>query len=469
MCLIIYKERNTDLPKKELIKWMDNSFVKNNDGLGYMIKGSQGVIVKKGFETVKELIDSLFKYKESFLTQKELAIHLRNPSPNTVISLDTTHPISSIDEENKQDSFVSKNAIIVHNGAFREFSSSLYGTNVKTSDTKLFMEEYFKPPLKGAELFVYLQKHHEKKLSDFIGHNNKIVIFQKGYKTIKHGYFHKESKFPGIHFSNLSYEESFSSTARSTTSRSDGHFGSRTNGSNCAIGSQHRGSSSNGLGNTYTPLEDYSDFSIGFTYKSNKITSQEIKRYMQCIIPFACSTNESLTKSCTLDSLKLDEKSVCNCCKSLSQTDKDTSESFQMRQSLSQLIRSREFALDKEPFNKQRYENIVKILEFIVENPDRLEFYWHHCESCIDGYSKIVPSNTCVKCKGFGLKLGVMYLKDSQNKVIDRPIEGFRIANSDLRSTVVTTTNMYEFLTRLYELAEARVSRVSPFKMERVY
>ena len=141
MCVIIIKEKNETLPRKEIL---ENCFDRNSHGAGFMYVESGRVVIDKGYMD----FDSFYShYKElcvkfNDFNNKNLVIHMRIATSGG-IERENTHPFPLTDDyEEMKELYFKTDVGIAHNGRIFDFEPSKEQEEQKISDTMLFIKTY---------------------------------------------------------------------------------------------------------------------------------------------------------------------------------------------------------------------------------------------------------------------------------------------------------------------------------------
>lgn len=137
MCLIILAPRGTEKKSEKLFSAVRLGAVTNKDGMGYMYKEGETIIIEKGFTDVEKLIEKL-NTLELNTENGQLAIHLRIGNKGE-ISPEMCHPFvcSKEEQELKLLEGTTNLPVMMHNGTFIGLTLS-----DKKSDTYVFAEKF---------------------------------------------------------------------------------------------------------------------------------------------------------------------------------------------------------------------------------------------------------------------------------------------------------------------------------------
>lgn len=432
MCLIIHKDPNVEFDMEFIEDCIKNSSVKNDDGFGYAIHLGDKIKIRKGFKNEIDLIKSLKKLEKALLDDNEVAIHLRNSSPNTAETIATTHPIVSDSVLNTKTSFLMKKGVAVcHNGSFRDFKTYTYHHGKtecdNSSDTLKFVEEYFSGEGKdGYYLFDYIIKHHNKKLSEFTGYNNnKILIMSPNRETIKIGSWVKESGKDGYAFSNSDYDLTFKNRYTNTNSTKRGNGVSRNHNSYYGAGLFNNNDPIyddllEDSHETNTPKKDElkcddvnvsdimnsksfiipgkgDDLAKRFTVFHRKCSTKiNETKLVYGKIPFSCHQNSNFDKNCPL----LMSKGAC-CNAALLKT--EDPKAIILRKEVGEVIRKQAY-MNRDIFN----QDDIDTLNFIKESK-HVSIAWMACKFC---QSRVRTFASCSHCDNLRSKLKFLLIKD---------------------------------------------------------
>lgn len=194
MCIIVSKERNQSIPSKEIL---ENCFISNPDGAGFMYTNNDRVIIEKGFFTFKEFYKRLMEVDKALdLYKKSLVMHFRIGTSGGY-SEGACHPFPITDNISEiQKSQTSSKLGMVHNGIISNF---VYG---KLSDTQNFVKDFVYPLLKIN--------------CNFLNNKNAINLLYKQSGATKLCFLDKHDNITyvgdfitdkGIKYSNTSYKD----------------------------------------------------------------------------------------------------------------------------------------------------------------------------------------------------------------------------------------------------------------------
>lgn len=186
MCIIVFKPKNEEIPKKEILR---QCFINNPDGIGFMFRHKGRIHIKKGYMDFNDFYADLMEVDgrtKRGLKNTDVLIHFRIATHGAIISAQT-HPFpvsGSIIKMGMLDSKVK--AAIAHNGIIKDYEPPAKSGGL-LSDTMFFILENHND-IEGA-----LKKVKDGKF---------ILMTDKETKKI--GEFIKED---GIYYSNTTYME----------------------------------------------------------------------------------------------------------------------------------------------------------------------------------------------------------------------------------------------------------------------
>ena len=194
MCIIVSKEKNKNIPSKNILK---NCFNANSDGAGFMYVYNNRVIIEKGFFTFDEFYNRLMEVDKSLnLYKKSLVMHFRIGTSGG-FSEGVCHPFPVSDNINDlQKTQVSCKLAMVHNGIISNF---VYG---KLSDTQNFVKDFVYPVYKINSNFL-----NNKSAIDLLYKQSgatKLCFLDKNDNITYVGEFITDQ---GIKYSNTTYKE----------------------------------------------------------------------------------------------------------------------------------------------------------------------------------------------------------------------------------------------------------------------
>lgn len=186
MCIIAVKEKGYKLNKE----YVENCFLYNPDGAGFMFVDNNKVHIEKGFFDVDKYIERLEEIWESKkLEEKNLVMHFRI-STSGGISKETCHPFPISNKLNKlRKTEINCGSGIVHNGIIGK-----YATEKKMSDTQRFIL---------SDIFNIWRTNNKDILAKEFEGNGKFCILKSNGEIELYGKFLFEE---GYIFSNDTYE-----------------------------------------------------------------------------------------------------------------------------------------------------------------------------------------------------------------------------------------------------------------------
>ena len=196
MCIIINKQKGTEVPSKETIRQCWKS---NPHGAGVMYSTGEDVIIKKGFMTLEEFeayIDSIDNP-----TDKGIVYHFRITSHGET-NQQNTHPFPiSKKIEDLKTLDVRTDVGFAHNGIISLTSRDRDITKYGISDTMVFLEKYV------SKIFYLSRRELNQDVLDLIDDlgNSKFSILDKHGEIYTLGNFIEDEE-TGLSFSNTSYK-----------------------------------------------------------------------------------------------------------------------------------------------------------------------------------------------------------------------------------------------------------------------
>ena len=191
MCIILYKEAGTELPKEDVLRRCER---KNSDGIGLMIKKDGWIRIRKGFMNFEEFWAA---YRNEGLTKdSEFAIHFRLATAGGV-SKGNCHPFPVSDNiwDLKKVKFKQGDGVtqaVMHNGILGKGNAFLSDTMMWVKDDLFVVKEHL-----GSDTVMETIKKSTQ--------GSKLLFFDGG-EVRKTGIWY-EDKETGIHYSNLGYKE----------------------------------------------------------------------------------------------------------------------------------------------------------------------------------------------------------------------------------------------------------------------
>ena len=197
MCVIVHKERGTELPSDEILQ---KCFTKNPDGSGILInrKDSKIMEIHKGFmtfDTFKKAYHDLNLSKDD-----EVVFHFRITTSGGTNS-ENCHPFPiSCEVKDLKATRINTPRAFVHNGVLGSGDNLL-----KISDTQVFVKDI----LSRKELSDYLDDEEVQKIiGSYAGTSNKFFVADAEKGVFKRfGNWH-EDKESGCFFSNSYWKSS---------------------------------------------------------------------------------------------------------------------------------------------------------------------------------------------------------------------------------------------------------------------
>lgn len=205
MCVIVVKNKEVDIPKKEYLK---NCFDGNSDGAGLMYTDDGRVIIEKGFmtwEAFEKKFDHLCKKYNNF-KDKSLVCHFRIGTQGKNDKF-TCHPFPVSSKHNMlRKRKVSTDVGVVHNGIIYDYGKSsnwakIHPSDSLLSDTQLFIR-YCLAPYKSLNREFYKNKMVMEYIERAID-GDKMVFLDKDDNVYMLGKFVEHE---GVQYSNTSYE-----------------------------------------------------------------------------------------------------------------------------------------------------------------------------------------------------------------------------------------------------------------------
>lgn len=137
MCIIVYKPKGADFPKKKVL---EQCFINNDDGAGFMYADGQKVHIRKGFMTFEKFYQALQDTIKKVGGRKlPYVLHFRI-STQAGVSPEITHPYPLSDRLADMKKLKCKSNIgIAHNGIIPLTSNF---KSKKANDTMEFITEY---------------------------------------------------------------------------------------------------------------------------------------------------------------------------------------------------------------------------------------------------------------------------------------------------------------------------------------
>ena len=186
MCIIAIKEKGYKLNKE----YVENCFMHNPDGAGFMFVNNNKVHIEKGFFDVDKYIERLEElWDKNHLEEKNLVMHFRI-STSGGISKETCHPFPISNKLRKlRKTEINCGSGVVHNGIIGK-----YAWEEKMSDTQRFILE---------DIFSLWRLNNKDTLAKEFKGNGKFCILKSSGDIELYGDFIKKEE--GWIFSNESY------------------------------------------------------------------------------------------------------------------------------------------------------------------------------------------------------------------------------------------------------------------------
>lgn len=197
MCIIVAKDKNSELPSMETL---ETCFNHNNDGAGLMYVDKGQVVIDKGFMSFNELekhLNILYKKFNNF-KNKALVLHFRIGTSGTNTK-ENTHPYCiSGDYKDLHRTRVLCDLGMAHNGIINQYTPVDNKNN--TNDTQEFIMKYLTPMYEHYKDF-YKNEYILEGLSDIT--NSRLVFLDTKEDLYYVGDFVEDN---GIMYSNTSYK-----------------------------------------------------------------------------------------------------------------------------------------------------------------------------------------------------------------------------------------------------------------------
>jgi len=178
MCIAINKPENVLIPHT----YLEQSFLHNDDGAGFMYAQDGQLHIEKGFMTFDSFMEAYTPHEE-----KPCVLHFRIKTHGDV-NQDNTHPFQ-----------VGKDLGFVHNGIIGKVDCS---SDKKKSDTQHFNAQYLNVLYRQDSRFIYKPVFKDL-IGEFIGHSKLVFLNNKGQSTIVNEKLGKWDN--GVWYSNTSY------------------------------------------------------------------------------------------------------------------------------------------------------------------------------------------------------------------------------------------------------------------------
>lgn len=221
MCVIAYAEKGVKIPNSELMETMFNG---NSDGAGFAYSLNEKVYIEKGFMSYREFDNAVAgtekRIKAKFgVSMEDLPImfHFRIGT-HGANSPQLTHPFP-ITRQTKylQGLDVVTDLAIAHNGIIHSVTAKN-----DHSDTTQYIKDILQP-LKATNKYFYNNKNIQRLMENTIDGSRFVFLNKLGeFTTI--GNWKTSEEAPGVMFSNLNHEFSYSYSYPSTF---NGHWSGR--------------------------------------------------------------------------------------------------------------------------------------------------------------------------------------------------------------------------------------------------
>lgn len=201
MCIIVVKDKNKPLPKKEYLK---NCFENNPDGMGFMYLKHNKVIIDKGYMTYKSFEKRYDKLCKKFNNFKDLPLimHFRIGTAGAN-SKENTHPYPiSDDKRDLHKTYTKTDLGVVHNGIIYDYNPQKHQKDI--NDTQNFIMNYLYPLYKNWSTF-YKNENILKGISSIT--DSKFAFLDRYGKIRLVGEF--ETDEDGILYSNSNYKNNW--------------------------------------------------------------------------------------------------------------------------------------------------------------------------------------------------------------------------------------------------------------------
>ena len=142
MCIIVAKDKMTQLPKTEYLK---NCFENNSDGAGFMYVDNGKVIIDKGYMTYSNFIKHYNKLCKKYndFKNKSLVMHFRIGTAGAN-SQENTHPYPITNDKNTlHKRYYMTDLGMAHNGIISQYNPPLEDKTI--NDTQNFIIKYVHP------------------------------------------------------------------------------------------------------------------------------------------------------------------------------------------------------------------------------------------------------------------------------------------------------------------------------------
>lgn len=203
MCIIVVKDKKTELPKEEYLK---NCFENNPDGAGFMYTKHNKVIVDKGYMTYSKFLKRYKKLCKKFnnFENKALIMHFRIGTAGTN-SKENTHPYTMTDSISQlHKTYIKTDLGMVHNGIISDYNPSEAEKKMDINDTQNFIIKYLYPLYSHYRDF-YKNEYIMQGLEDIT--KSKLAFLDKNDIISLVGEFEKDEN--GVLYSNSTYNKSW--------------------------------------------------------------------------------------------------------------------------------------------------------------------------------------------------------------------------------------------------------------------
>jgi hypothetical protein len=178
MCIAINKPEGKLIPHT----YLEQSFLNNDDGAGFMYAEDNQLHIEKGFMEFDDFMNAYTKHEE-----KPCAVHFRIK----------TH--GATDEANTHPFQVGKTLGFIHNGIIGNVDCS---SDKNMSDTHHFNQKFLTKLYKQDSNFIYKDIFHDL-IAEYIGNSKLVFLNNKGTSTIVNEKLGKWEN--GVWYSNTSY------------------------------------------------------------------------------------------------------------------------------------------------------------------------------------------------------------------------------------------------------------------------
>lgn len=195
MCIIISKEKNLNLPKKQILQ---TAFYNNNDGAGFMYAHNNKVFILKGFMNFNDFYNKLMEIDQKINLKKTAVIFHFRIATSGKTDAATCHPfpVSNNYKELRKLSTICSLGV-AHNGIIPDY---VYGSTL--SDTQNFTRDFLSYLQELDKNF--LDNKHTKNVLKYACNNTKLAFLTSSKKIYYIGDFITDEE--GLKFSNTSYK-----------------------------------------------------------------------------------------------------------------------------------------------------------------------------------------------------------------------------------------------------------------------